>query len=138
MTTHSAHHGNHIAEYRACRDSNTTLVDLPCGCQDVHYGCGYISHEHEFVACDRTPQLVVLYHSGGYRIHAAGCSHIRREQDRHGIETRSFYPAGTSLAEMARHELADFIDEGSFTPERAAAQFTVETTVITCARGLIG
>ena len=28
-----------------------TLVDLPCGCQDVHYACGYIDREHYHVAC---------------------------------------------------------------------------------------
>jgi hypothetical protein len=28
-----------------------TLVDLSCGCQDVHYACGYIDREHDHVAC---------------------------------------------------------------------------------------
>lgn len=27
------------------------LVDLPCGCQDAHYACGYIDHEHDHVEC---------------------------------------------------------------------------------------
>jgi hypothetical protein len=27
------------------------LVDLPCGCQDVHYACGYIDREHDHVVC---------------------------------------------------------------------------------------
>jgi hypothetical protein len=29
-----------------------TLVDLPCGCQDVVFACGYIDHEHDHVQCD--------------------------------------------------------------------------------------
>ena len=28
-----------------------TLVELPCGCQDVHYACGYVDREHAWVAC---------------------------------------------------------------------------------------
>lgn len=27
------------------------LVDLPCGCQDMHYACGYIDREHDYVQC---------------------------------------------------------------------------------------
>ena len=27
------------------------LVDLPCGCQDVRYGCGYTDREHDHVVC---------------------------------------------------------------------------------------
>ncbi len=32
-----------------------TLVDLPCGCQDVHYACGYVDREHDWVACPGVP-----------------------------------------------------------------------------------
>ena len=28
-----------------------TLVELPCGCMDVHYACGYVDREHDFVIC---------------------------------------------------------------------------------------
>lgn len=31
------------------------LIDLPCGCQDVYYACGYADHEHDHVVCDRQP-----------------------------------------------------------------------------------
>ena len=31
------------------------LVDLPCGCQDVHYACGYVDREHDHVACSGEP-----------------------------------------------------------------------------------
>jgi hypothetical protein len=30
----------------------STLTDLPCGCTDVHYACGYVDREHDHVACD--------------------------------------------------------------------------------------
>ena len=36
-------------------DCPHTLADLPCGCQDVHYACGYVDREHDHVACDGTP-----------------------------------------------------------------------------------
>ncbi len=32
------------------------LVDLPCGCQDVHYNDGTICHEHNHVDCDGPPE----------------------------------------------------------------------------------
>ena len=32
-----------------------TLADLPCGCQDVHYACGYVDREHDHVVCDGSP-----------------------------------------------------------------------------------
>ena len=32
-----------------------TLVELPCGCQDVHYACGYTDREHDYVACPGIP-----------------------------------------------------------------------------------
>jgi hypothetical protein len=32
-----------------------TLVDLPCGCQDVHYEDGTVDREHDHVECDGTP-----------------------------------------------------------------------------------
>jgi hypothetical protein len=35
----------------AADDCPYTLVDLPCGCQDVHYACGYIDREHDHVQC---------------------------------------------------------------------------------------
>jgi len=28
------------------------LADLPCGCQNVHYLCGYVDKEHDHVICD--------------------------------------------------------------------------------------
>jgi hypothetical protein len=28
-----------------------TLAELPCGCQDVHYACGYTDREHDHVIC---------------------------------------------------------------------------------------
>lgn len=27
------------------------LIELPCGCQDVHYACGYTDREHDHVDC---------------------------------------------------------------------------------------
>ncbi len=32
------------------------LVDLPCGCQDVHYADGTVCFEHAHVDCDGTPE----------------------------------------------------------------------------------
>jgi hypothetical protein len=34
------------------------LVDLICGCQDLHYDCGYIDREHDIVVCDGMPKGV--------------------------------------------------------------------------------
>ncbi len=31
-------------------------VDLPCGCQDVHYAGGTVCFEHAHVDCDGTPE----------------------------------------------------------------------------------
>lgn len=36
--------------------ADNTLVDLPCGCQDVHYVDGTICFEHAHVECDATPK----------------------------------------------------------------------------------
>ncbi len=33
-----------------------TYVDLPCGCQDVHYADGTVCFEHAHVDCDGTPE----------------------------------------------------------------------------------
>ena len=33
-----------------------TLVELACGCQDVHYACGYVDREHYYVDCPGTPR----------------------------------------------------------------------------------
>lgn len=33
-----------------------TLVDLPCGCQDVHYPDGRVCREHDHVHCDGQPR----------------------------------------------------------------------------------
>jgi hypothetical protein len=38
-------------------DCPFVLVDLGCGCQDVHYACGYVDREHDHVACDGRPLL---------------------------------------------------------------------------------
>lgn len=32
-------------------DCPSVLVELPCGCQDVHYACGYVDREHDHVDC---------------------------------------------------------------------------------------
>lgn len=32
-------------------DCPFTLTGLPCGCQDVHYACGYVDREHDHVDC---------------------------------------------------------------------------------------
>jgi hypothetical protein len=32
------------------------LVDLPCGCQNVFFECGYVSREHDIVVCDGKPR----------------------------------------------------------------------------------
>ena len=29
----------------------SVLVELACGCQDVHYACGYVDREHDHVDC---------------------------------------------------------------------------------------
>ena len=36
------------------------LVDLPCGCQDVAYACGYIDHEHDHVTCSGLAGTIVV------------------------------------------------------------------------------
>lgn len=33
----------------------SVLIDLPCGCQDVHYECGGVDYEHDHVECGGTP-----------------------------------------------------------------------------------
>jgi hypothetical protein len=33
-----------------------TSVDLPCGCRDVFFDCGYIDREHDHVICDGKPE----------------------------------------------------------------------------------
>lgn len=33
-------------------ESDYELVQLPCGCQDVHYADGRVEREHDYVACD--------------------------------------------------------------------------------------
>jgi hypothetical protein len=43
------------AESPAAEECPHVLVDLPCGCQDVHYACGYVDREHDHVACDGVP-----------------------------------------------------------------------------------
>lgn len=45
-----------------------TLVDLPCGCQDVHYACGYVDREHDHVACSGEPLPSSLVPSPGDRV----------------------------------------------------------------------
>lgn len=30
------------------------IIDLPCGCQDIAYACGFVSREHDHVDCDGT------------------------------------------------------------------------------------
>jgi hypothetical protein len=32
------------------------LIELPCGCQDVHYACGYTDREHDYVNCSGCPR----------------------------------------------------------------------------------
>ena len=32
-----------------------TLVELPCGCQDIHYADGRVDREHDHVECDGRP-----------------------------------------------------------------------------------
>jgi hypothetical protein len=31
------------------------MVDLPCGCQDIHYRCGCVCREHAHLQCDGQP-----------------------------------------------------------------------------------
>ena len=38
----------------AADECPVTVVNLPCGCQDVAYGCGYVDREHDHVVCDAT------------------------------------------------------------------------------------
>jgi hypothetical protein len=33
-----------------------TVEDLPCGCQDVRYACGYVDREHDHVECGVSEQ----------------------------------------------------------------------------------
>lgn len=45
--------GGHEPHY-PCMDC--TLVDLPCGCQDVQFADGTACFEHAHVECDGTPE----------------------------------------------------------------------------------
>lgn len=51
-------HGPRVSEDAFSPDADacpSTLENLLCGCQDVHYACGYIDREHDHVLCDGTP-----------------------------------------------------------------------------------
>lgn len=48
-------HGSSLPSEDAWRPAEEecagTLVDLPCGCQDVVYACGYVDLEHDRMIC---------------------------------------------------------------------------------------
>jgi hypothetical protein len=51
-------HGSRLSEDAcspAADECPYELTDLSCGCQDVHYGCGYVEREHDHVVCDGAP-----------------------------------------------------------------------------------
>jgi hypothetical protein len=51
-------HGRRLSEDAVDSEADDcpyALVDLPCGCQDVFYDCGYVSREHDIVVCDGKP-----------------------------------------------------------------------------------
>jgi hypothetical protein len=80
-------------------------------------------------------EIAVHYNAGAYRLHGDTCRDREREQDE-GV----LYPAGTSLAEIARAEFADFIDEDPdyYTDATVLAEFEASARVLPCAAALIG
>lgn len=72
-------------------DCSSVLVDLPCGCQDVYYNCGYVDHEHDHVTCGGTS--------------APGVTVLNREQGRAMLSERTRSLLGMSLEEFeAAHD----------------------------------
>lgn len=54
MTTPVVCTGGHHPGYTIM--DGKTLVDLPCGCQDVHYADGTVCYEHAHVECNGAPE----------------------------------------------------------------------------------
>lgn len=57
MPTKHRHQHTTISGYLTCK-ARAKLVDLPCGCQDVHHRCGFVDYEHDWVVCDGKPVTI--------------------------------------------------------------------------------
>jgi hypothetical protein len=80
------------------------------------------------------PRIAVHYHGGSYRLHSENCADSARE-----IGHPQFYPAGSTLAEIATAEFGDFIaeDPDYYTPEVVASTFAGDARILPCAAALI-
>ena len=74
-------HGPALSDdaYSPAADACTfALVSLPCGCQDVHWACGYIDREHDHVICDSWLDVLADQLAIGILLEAFGIFGITR------------------------------------------------------------
>lgn len=60
LKTHPQVHvarGENPEQWLMC-GADATRVDVPCGCRDLHYPCGFVDREHQRVVCDGKPAEV--------------------------------------------------------------------------------
>lgn len=82
------------------------------------------------------PGFIVLYGNGSYRIHSANCPDVKRDLSKFAGREGITYPAGTTLLEIAKNELADFIDEDPeyYDDETVISVFEGDARILPCAR----
>lgn len=81
--------------------------------------------------------IAVTYANGEYRVHAANCADVKRTP---GARDAMTYDDGTTIAQIAATEFADFIyeDPDYYTPARTTTDFLHSATILPCAKSRLG